>query len=106
MRIDFSQAILGYDGQPLTDGTKPLTLGSVAVDALSATFPAEGGNDRPDGAEKQRRFRLALIAYAAKEADLPIEDVALIKKLVGIGYAPLVVGRVYELLEGTPIGAT
>ncbi len=52
------------------------------------------------GEEKVRRAALAQRIYTSKEPlALKVEDVALIKKLVGKAYAPLVVMRAWSILD-------
>ena len=73
-----------------------LTLQLATVNALMASDP----NDNPSGEEKAKRFTLGMKIHSASEpVDVSAEDVALIKKLIGKVYTPLVVGRAYELLE-------
>jgi len=103
MKIDFSTPICDFDGKPLPlikEGKvvedKTVTLATVCVEALNATFPDER---ELDGKEKFDRFMLASKVYSGGEIDLKVEDLAMIKKLVGKAYGPLVVGRVYELID-------
>lgn len=95
---DFKSPILQLDGKPvpLSDTDKaPLTLGKVCSDALIASLPGE--SPTPD--EKGDRFRLALkIAQRPTDA-ISATEIVLIKKVVGLAYGPLVVGRVNELLD-------
>jgi hypothetical protein len=46
-----------------------------------------------------RRFRLAEIVAKGGEREVKVEDVALIKTLIGKAFAPLVVGRAYDIVE-------
>lgn len=103
MNIDFSKPILSLTGEPVRiSETDILTLKSVATGALLSAHPDDAGLP---GEEKARRFNLALsIERATASIDIKVEDVAIIKKLVGRDYAPLVVGRAYELLEKCSAG--
>lgn len=95
--IDFKTPIRQLDGKtiPISNEDKtPLTLGKACEDALIATLPG----DSPTMDEKGNRFRLALKIHKGTDA-LSSEDVTLIKKVVGMAYGPLVVGRVIELLD-------
>jgi hypothetical protein len=96
--VDFKAPILQLDGKPVplseTDKS-PLTLGKVCTDALIATLPGE--TLTPD--EKGDRFRLAMRIVNKPNDAISATDVVLIKKVVGIAYGPLVVGRVIELLD-------
>jgi hypothetical protein len=49
--------------------------------------------------EKVKRFRLAEIAAKGGEREVKVEDAALIKALIGKAFAPLVVGRAYDIIE-------
>lgn len=94
---DFHAKITNIDGSEIpvspTDKT-PLTLGKASEDALVANnLPG----DNPGLAEKGDRFRLALKIHAGKEA-LTTAEVELLKKVLGMAYGPLVVGRALELL--------
>jgi hypothetical protein len=97
MTIDFSQRLLTITGAPLTDAGQdvPLTLAAVSVAALLADYK----NEQPTADEKVRRWKLAQKIHAADEVAIAIEDVALIKKLIGTAYAPLVVGQAFAMLE-------
>jgi hypothetical protein len=97
MTIDFSQRLGTITGAPLTDQGKdvPLTLAAVSVAALLADY----NNEQPTADEKVRRWKLAQKIHGASEITLAIDDVVLIKKLIGIAYAPLVVGQAFEMLE-------
>lgn len=96
--VDFSAAIAGVDGKPMTlDNTPnspPATLSMLAINALN--FTEQG----IDATEKVRRFKLAVkISEAKGDTFLSPEDIVLLKKVVGLLYSPIVVGRAYELLE-------
>jgi hypothetical protein len=96
-QVDFHAKILNVDGSEVqvgpTDKT-PLTLGKMSEDALIANnLPG----DNPSTSEKGDRFRLALKIHAAKEA-LTSDEVVLLKKVIGMAYGPLPVGRALELL--------
>jgi hypothetical protein len=97
MRLDFSAPIKALDGQPLMQDGKPVTLASVASGVLLMAFPDEGQTLSAD--EKIQRFRLAEKVVGGGERELKVEDIALIKKLVAKAYGPLVVGRVFDLIE-------
>lgn len=96
---DFKAPILNLDGSrilsvPGDEKSPPLTLGKVCEDALIATLPGESPNE----AEKAKRFWLALKVHAG-DKELTVDEIALVKKVVGMAYGPLVIGRVTELLD-------
>lgn len=94
---DFKAPILAIDGSRIpvsTSDQTPLTLGKVCEDALIATLQG----DSPNEAEKAKRFWLALKIHAG-DKELTADEVSLVKKVVGIAYGPLIVGRVIELID-------
>lgn len=89
--------INNIDGTPMDNGGgKPVTVQSIIMSALLAQFPDE---TNLSGDEKFTRFKLAMRLDKESEQDLTPEDSTLIKRLVGKGFGPLVVGQVYELLN-------
>ena len=99
--VDFKAQIKGLDGKPLsvsdTDKT-PVTLGSIAEVALIQP----GGTETLTPEEKSRRFFLALKIHEGKGDRLTVEELALVKKVIGAVYGPLVYGRAVELIDGVP----
>jgi len=100
MQKDFGITLLQIDGKPFKDNA---TMRTVCVNALLNEYTGE----TIDGATKLKRFKLAerISEEPAEDADpvlvdLKAEEVALVKDLVAKCYGPLVVGRVYEFLEG------
>jgi hypothetical protein len=97
MRIDFKKPLFDFSGEILRDGDKPLVLGVVAVNALMGIYPDE---QNIDGSEKVRRYRLATSIYGADgPLDVPAEDIAMCKKLIGKGFSTLVAGQAIPMLE-------
>jgi len=92
--IDFSTVLKDIDGKPIPDGEGQATLGRACANALLI-------DDRDaSGDEKVKRFLIATkIRDAKKINDLPVEDIALIKKLVAKAFPPLIVGRCWEILD-------
>lgn len=96
MKIDFSAFILGIDNKVLIDGDKHVTLATVSVNALMGTFPDE--TNLP-GEKKFERFKIAMKVVDGGEQELTTEEATEIKKTVGKAYGPLIVGRVFTLIE-------
>ena len=102
--IDFSTALKGIDGKALKENgpdgkEREVSLSVVCTNALLMPFPDERNID---GAEKVKRFTLAMKVTDAKKLHLEAEEVAKIKDLVGKAFPPLIVGRAYELLDPKP----
>ena len=94
MKINFNQPIKNIQGEEVKD----LTLKTVSVEALLATFSDE---QSLSGEEKAKRYVLATRIYAnSEELDLTVEEIAKIKQLIGKGYGPLIVGQAWDMLEG------
>ena len=94
MKINFNQPIKNIQGKEIKD----LTLKTVSVEALLATFSDE---QSLSGEEKAKRYVLATRIYAnPEELGLTVEEIAKIKQLIGKGYGPLIVGQAWDMLEG------
>jgi len=97
MRINFNRPLLDFSGEVLRDGDKPLALSVVAVNALMGVYADE---QNLDGSEKVRRYQLATSIYGANgPLDVPAEDIAMCKKLIGRGFSTLVAGQAIPMLE-------
>ena len=79
--------------------TPPMTLGCAAVHALLFNYPDE----TLTGEEKFNRADLAHSIHGAKTIALAVEDLALVKKLIGKLYRSDVVYAAWPLLD--PAGA-
>ncbi len=97
MKINLSTVITDLSGEAVKDGEKDLTLSTVCISAL--LMPDQ--QDQP-AKEKVERFHLAEKVHAAGEQDLSVDDVALLKKLIGKLFPPLVVGRAFAVLDPPP----
>lgn len=107
MKVRMDQKLTNMDGTGLELNlgsrevpriVKNATLSVVAIEALLAFVPSE--MQTLTGDEKAKRYEAAFGLRDKKEVNLKIEDVALIKKLVGEMFGPLIVGQVYRMLEG------
>ena len=100
MRIDFSAILLNLNDSPLMqppgpNGSEvPATLAWVA----SGSAPARDRGERT-GRRSTSCTRSRSRVGAGGEVELKSEDVALIKTKIGEQFAPLVVGRAFDLLE-------
>lgn len=102
MKIDFSKPILDVNDKPIiqTDADpqpgKPALVGTVVCNALLAIYQDERDLK---GVEKVRRFKLAQTAAKCELSDVKVDDAALIKELVCKGFSPLLVARVFEVID-------
>ena len=100
MLVDFDQVLVTFEGVPLSDTGKIVTLGRICGNAVAAAPP----DDRSTGEQKHKRFKLAETAFRGGDVEMSAEDVAMFKEWIGKAYAPMVVGQAYEMLEGVRIG--
>lgn len=99
MKINVTQQFHEIDGTPATVGEEknPFMLRKVLVESLLLTYNDEA---HLPGEEKVKRYELAVKIQREDEPELKIEDIALVKKLVGKAYAPIIVGQAWSMLEG------
>ena len=104
MKIDFSAILLNLQDEPLLqpvskEGEKPLpaTLAWVTSEALLRA------TEEKDGQKKYQLYSLAMRVGNGGEVEVKAEDIALIKQKIGEQFAPLVVGRAFDLLERTTV---
>lgn len=105
MLINFDQVLTDLKKEILKDeNNENFTVGHAAIRSLMGEKP----QTPMTGDQKYRQYKLALKIGGGKDAegliDISIEEAALIKKLVGDFYSPLVVGQVYDLIEGDKNG--
>lgn len=98
IEINFQTPIVDYDGQPVKDDTgKTTTLGRVAMISLGSRYQ-EDTNASTD--EIYKRGQLAAKVYEAKApVDLTVEEVALIKRFIAKSQSPLIVAKVFPMLD-------
>lgn len=97
MKVDFNTPIKDIKGVVVKNGQDDLTLESIACTVL---LGVAAGDENIDPKVKIRRFKLAVKLSEGKgEVDLSAEDIADLKALIGKNYAPLVVGRAFEILD-------
>lgn len=98
MNIDFDQQILWLDGSPIPDGSTPegkLTLAVVAAGAL---------NRQPKGEMSPtvslKRGMLAIRVFEGGTQDISPEEAAMIQQALPDAWAPVVVARAHQMLNG------
>lgn len=107
MQIDFRTKLISQTGEPLEaeerkdDDVKKvqMTLGGACSKSLLSVATRKDMEE--SGEVKYKRWQLAGKIMNTKEAvDVTAEEIVLIKKHVGNSYGPVVVGPVYDILEG------
>jgi hypothetical protein len=98
MKIDFSQILTQFSGEPITgEGGSPFTLGQAVVNALLQ--PVQNATPM----DKIRRARIAEQAFDGREIEVSPEDLVVMRDAVGQLYPPLIVYRAFAFLgEGGP----
>jgi hypothetical protein len=101
--IDFTVALNDLDGVAISDGNEAkatFTLGSAAVRALVIPYEDErnlSADEKFKRGELANRIHAATVGATALA--LKAEEVALVKKLIGKAYAPLIVFRAWPQLD-------
>lgn len=106
MKISLNQKLKTLNGEVIKQSfekgkkieERELTFAEVFIQSLLTSFEDE---QKLSGIDKMKRYVLAQKINRNKDkvADLTVEEVALIKELIGKGYNALVVGQVWETLE-------
>jgi len=99
MTVLLGKGLVTLDGEVILDQkSEPATVRGVAIEALFATFKDE---ENLSGEEKLKRWELASKIKASPDpVELAVEEVALLKKLIGKAYGALIVGQAWKVLEG------
>lgn len=101
MTFDTTTLLLDRDADPLLFNDKPMTLRAALLTAVDAQL---SGDEASDGSAKMHLYRLGMTIHTETDVDLPAEDIALLKERVVKCFGPIVVGRVFELLD--PVSAS
>lgn len=92
--VNYDTELLDQKGKPIVDNGKNLTLGDVVGHGLLAITESDKNMSPPD---KLRSFKIAMKAEGTQE--LSVSDIAFIIKRLGTILTPLLLGRVYEILD-------
>lgn len=97
MKVNVTTVLKAIDGTPLLDeNKKEVILKNVLVNALMNV-----GADEGSGEDKLKRYLMSQNIFNATDSvELSAEDISKLKELVGKGYGPIIVGPVFQLLEG------
>jgi hypothetical protein len=96
-KLDLTVVICDLKNKALTEAGAPLTLGAV----LGNSLLSQPQHANPSADEKYKRFKLASKIATTSELEASADDIVLLKRVVGELYTALIVGRVFDLLEGT-----
>lgn len=111
MKVPVLTILHDLEGLPLRDAKvvdsegktlrpeRDFTLRKACTEALQANNLV---GDAPDGEERFKRFQLAIKIMTNDEPDLSADEIVKLKKLIGLAFGSVVVGRAYTLLDPTP----
>lgn len=96
MKVNFSEKLVNLNGEQIkdSDSNEDLILKTICVGALLTNEKALEGKD------KLERFELAKEIHTDKKDSISAEEVVLLKELIGKFYPTMVVGQVYQMLDG------
>lgn len=97
MKISFNEALLDFGGKPMIkeDTGEPLTIKNVCINSLIGTSPKR--DIKPE--DKFKQAVLAEKIYNNDELDLSVDNIKLLKDLVGMFWSPIVVMQVWRKLD-------
>lgn len=97
MQLDVTQILYDLDNEAMKNPKGNVaTLRWICCEALLSPHPKEQDLDQ---LEKVKRFQLAKRISKDDKVELSVDELALLKRLVGQGFPPLVVGLVCEMVE-------
>jgi len=105
MNLNLNQTITDTDGRiVILEEEIPFLLKDAIKRALVANYADEAPSDRSlglSGEDKFKRWELATqISKAEESIEIKAEDIVLIKRLIGKFFGPVIVGPVWNMLEG------
>ena len=95
MKVNLNVALKSLDNTEVVQEGKPVMLSMLCSNALLSV-------EDKDGTTKMKCFSLASKIHASTdELEITVEEAAFLKDIIGKSiYTPLVIGRVFEILEG------
>ncbi len=102
MKIKIRASVLDYEGKEILvpekeGGEKPLTFFEVFINSLNGQTP----NEAPLTAEKKNQiYQISKKIYSSNEPNFTTEQLTLIKERVGKSYAPMIYGKVCDVIDG------
>jgi len=96
MKVKVNNQLNDVEGKPLQgDKSKTLTMRDVCINSLLT--PVQGDDEKIKW-EKYEIFKK--LRDSADEVELKLEELSLLKKAVGKLQPPLLMGQIWEMLEG------
>jgi len=98
MLVNVNQVLKTLDGQTMkdNDGKGNAIDATVKMAIVNAVLSPV---DKESGIDKVKKYELAKKVFNTDEVDLNEDEIALIKERVGAGFAPIIVGQIFELLK-------
>ena len=97
MKVNVTKVIKDFNGNAIKDGEADVIARPLLVNALTLL----GQDDKElSGDDRFKRYKLAIKITDNDEVDLTSEEVSHIKGIVGKMFQPLIVGRLFDILEG------
>lgn len=104
MLLNVDTVLLDLKGKPIktpVEGSNPVefedfTLGAAIIGAMLNQTEADRG---ADGKTKLAQYRIAQAVSAGGEVEFATEELAEIKKRIGTGYSPLIVGIIFDIID-------
>lgn len=90
--------MFGKPGKILRE-ERDFTLRKACTEALQS-LSLQG--DTQDGEERYRRYQLAIKIMSEDAPDLSAEEITKLKRVIGLAFGTVVVGRAYEILDPQP----
>lgn len=101
MKINLKALVLDYEGKPIkpADSEEPIRYFEVFNQALNGNIPGE----MLTAEVKSKIYQLTMKIYKEKdkEPNFTPEQLTLVKERVGKSYAPIIYGRICDLIDGT-----
>lgn len=95
MLINFDTVMKNLNGSEITENDKPVAMKDFVVNALLSIQ----GEPNLAAQEKFERGLLATKVYDGGDLELTVEEIATVKKTIGLYYPPLIVAQIYKHIE-------
>lgn len=96
MKIDTGYVFRDLDDKEIVIAGKAQTFGVVACQALLSQLDQ---STNPSGDGKMARYALAMKIHNNNPVNLDLDELKILKDLIGEMFLPLIVGQAWELLE-------